>query len=72
MSTEHQQYSIANQSVAIQEYADSHSMEIVRTYVDRGKSGLGVSCRYGLQELLQFAQSGAADFTVLLVYDVSR
>jgi DNA invertase Pin-like site-specific DNA recombinase len=72
MSTEHQQYSIANQSAAIQEYATSHSMEIVRTFADRGKSGLGVTGRHALLELLRVVQSGSADFSVLLVYDVSR
>jgi DNA invertase Pin-like site-specific DNA recombinase len=72
MSTEHQQYSIANQSAAIQEYANAHSIEIVRTYVDRGKSGLGLAGRHGLKELLGTVEAGAADFSVLLVYDVSR
>lgn len=72
MSTEHQQYSIANQSAAIQEYANAHSIEIVRTYVDRGRSGLGLHGRPELQSLLSTATSGAADFDLLLVYDVSR
>ena len=72
MSTEHQQYSIANQSAAIQEYANTHSIEIVRTFVDRGKSGLTLAGRVGLKELLRIVESGAADFDVLLVYDVSR
>jgi hypothetical protein len=40
MSTEHQQYSIDNQADAISRYAREHNMEIVRTYVDSGKSGL--------------------------------
>lgn len=72
MSTEHQQYSIANQSAVIQEYANAHSIEIVRTYVDRGKSGLKLAGRHGLNDLLQAVASRTADFTVLLVYDVSR
>jgi DNA invertase Pin-like site-specific DNA recombinase len=72
MSTEHQQYSIANQSAAIQEYANKNSIEIVRTYVDRGKSGLALAGRPELQSLLSTVTSGAADFTLLLVYDVSR
>jgi DNA invertase Pin-like site-specific DNA recombinase len=72
MSTEHQQYSIANQAAAIQEYATTNSIEIVRTYVDRGKSGLSLAGRQGLKDLLQTVQSGAADFNFLLVYDVSR
>jgi len=32
MSTEHQQYSLENQSAAIQKYADSHGLEVVLTY----------------------------------------
>lgn len=72
MSTEHQQYSIANQSVVIQQYASQNSIEIVRTYVDRGKSGLAVEGRPGLQSLLTTVISGVADFELLLVYDVSR
>ena len=72
MSTEHQQYSIANQSAAIQEYANAHSIEIVRTFVDRGKSGLALAGRRGLKDLLHTVESGDADFSVLLVYDVSR
>jgi DNA invertase Pin-like site-specific DNA recombinase len=72
MSTEHQQYSIANQSAAIQEYASSHSLDLVTTFVDRGKSGLRLSGRNGLQQLLRSVESGTADFGVLVVYDVSR
>jgi DNA invertase Pin-like site-specific DNA recombinase len=40
MSTEHQQYSLENQSMAIQKYAESHSLEVVRTYSDAARSGL--------------------------------
>jgi DNA invertase Pin-like site-specific DNA recombinase len=72
MSTEHQQYSIANQAAAIQEYANRHSIEITRTYVDRGKSGLTLSGRQSLISLLQTVESGAADFQIVLIYDVSR
>ena len=37
MSTDHQQYSIDNQSLAIDAYAQEHQMEIVRTTVILGK-----------------------------------
>jgi len=37
MSTEHQQYSIENQSMAIQRYAESHGFEVVRTYSDTAR-----------------------------------
>jgi DNA invertase Pin-like site-specific DNA recombinase len=72
MSTDHQQYSVANQSAVIQEYANAHGIEIVRTYVDRGKSGLGLGGRRALMDLLKTVESKQADFSLLLVYDVSR
>src|SRR5215469_15445233 len=72
MSTEHQQYSIANQSAVMQDYAKRKSIEIVRTFVDRGKSGLKLAGRHGLNALLRTAESGKADFSIVLVYDVSR
>lgn len=72
MSTDHQRYSIANQSAAIAVYAAMKSMVIVRSYVDAGKSGLHIKGREGLQELIATVESGAADFRCILVYDVSR
>jgi DNA invertase Pin-like site-specific DNA recombinase len=72
MSTEHQQYSTENQSVAIDEYAKARGMEIVRTYADHGKSGLNLAGRAGLKSLLKDVSSGASDFEAILVYDVSR
>lgn len=72
MSTEHQQYSTENQSDAIRRYAEARGIEIVRTYADHGKSGLTLLGRDGLQALLRDVESGQADFTTILVYDVSR
>jgi DNA invertase Pin-like site-specific DNA recombinase len=72
MSTEHQQYSILNQSAAIALYAAAHNISIVRTFVDEGKSGTTMKGRNGLQELLRVIESGSADFNQVLVYDVSR
>jgi len=72
MSTEHQQYSTENQHAAIQRYADERGLLIVRTFTDAGKSGLGIQGREALQELLRIVNGGAADFTTILVYDVSR
>ena len=40
MSTEHQQYSMENQSNAIRAYADFNGFEVVRTYSDAAKSGV--------------------------------
>src|SRR6266403_295538 len=71
-SPEHQQYSLENQSTAIQRYADSQGFEVVRTYSDAAKSGLVLRHRIGLRQLLQDVVSGSPDYRVILVYDVSR
>jgi DNA invertase Pin-like site-specific DNA recombinase len=72
MSTEHQQYSTDNQSEAIRRYAERRGYEIVKTYADEGKSGLNLGGRQALQQLLDDVEAGRADFTALVVYDVSR
>jgi DNA invertase Pin-like site-specific DNA recombinase len=70
MSTEHQKYSMENQSAAIQEYASQRGFEVTHTYKDAG-SGLELKRRSGLRELLHDAVQGTA-YKVILVYDVSR
>jgi DNA invertase Pin-like site-specific DNA recombinase len=72
MSTDHQQYSTANQSQAIREYAARHGFKIEKTYEDSGKSGLNLDDREALKQLIDDVQRGVADFTIILVYDVSR
>jgi DNA invertase Pin-like site-specific DNA recombinase len=72
MSTEHQKYSTENQGDAIQHYAESRGIEIVRTYADAGKSGLSLDGRDALKQLIDDVQNGRADFKAILVYDVSR
>ncbi|MET4479632.1 recombinase family protein [Bradyrhizobium sp. F1.13.3] len=72
MSTERQQYSIANQMALIASYAAEHRLTIVRAYVDEGISGLRAHNRPGLISLLNDVQSGTADFANILVRDVSR
>jgi DNA invertase Pin-like site-specific DNA recombinase len=72
MSTEHQQYSTENQADKIREYAAQRGIEIVRTYTDAGKSGLRIDGRQALQQLIKDVETGAADFQIILVYDVSR
>ena len=72
MSTEHQQYSTRNQGDKIKEYADRRGIAIVRTYADDGKSGLSIGGRASLQKLIADVESGVADFSIVLVYDVSR
>jgi DNA invertase Pin-like site-specific DNA recombinase len=72
MSTEHQQYSLENQSVAIKTYADAHGFEVVATYSDAARSGIVLKNRSGLRQLLKDTVSGAAQYRAILVYDVSR
>ena len=72
MSTEHQQYSLANQSAAIQNYAEKHGYEILWTYSDEARSGVVLRRRRGLQQLLQDAVAGNQPYRAILVYDVSR
>lgn len=72
MSTDMQQYSILNQTMAISAYADSHSMRIVRAYRDEGKSGLTIENRPGLLSLMRDITHGKPGFSTILVLDVSR
>jgi DNA invertase Pin-like site-specific DNA recombinase len=72
MSTEHQQYSIDNQSAAISVYARTHGMEIVKTYSDAGKSDLKIENRPGLSQMIEDVERGSPGYSVILVYDVSR
>jgi hypothetical protein len=61
MSTDHQRYSIANQSAAIALYAAAHNMGIVRSFVDEGKTGSSVArdCRNYFASLHPERQIGA-------------
>lgn len=72
MSTDHQRYSTENQSAIIRSYAETHSMAVVRTYADEGKSGLNIGGRDALRSLIEDVQSGRAEYQAVLVYDVSR
>lgn len=72
MSTELQKYSTENQSNAIRLYAEERGIEIVRTYADAGKSGLNIEGRGALRQLIEDVQEGNADFTAVIVYDVTR
>ena len=72
MSTEDQQYSIANQEAAIQTYAKSHGYVVASTYADAGKSGIEIKHRQELRRLLSDVVGGRAKYRAILVYDVSR
>ncbi|QDW41895.1 recombinase family protein [Bradyrhizobium sp. KBS0727] len=72
MSTDHQKYSTENQSDAIKQYAEARGIKIVRTYTDAGKSGLKIEGRDALRQLIEDVQAGSINFTLVLVYDISR
>jgi DNA invertase Pin-like site-specific DNA recombinase len=72
MSTEHQHYSFGHQAAAIKEYADRYGFAVVKTYSDAALSGLVLKRRKGLQSLLQDVVTGDAQYSAILVYDVSR
>jgi DNA invertase Pin-like site-specific DNA recombinase len=72
MSTDHQNYSIEHQIIAIRAYAQHRGFSIVETYADPGKSGLTFEKRSALKELVETVQSGLANFKNILVLDVSR
>lgn len=72
MSTAEQTVSPQLQAEFLQHYAAHHGMSIVATYEDRGCSGLVARGRPGLQRLLVDVVSGHSEFSVLLIYDVSR
>ena len=72
MSTDHQKYSTENQSQEIREYALRRGFKIEKTYADSGKSGLNLDGRDALKQLIDDVQSGNAQFSIIIVYDVSR
>ena len=72
MSTEHQGCSTENQPDDIERYARERGFEIVQTYADAGRSGLNIDGRPALQDLLADIEGGNADFSAVLVYDISR
>ena len=72
MSTEHQQYSTSNQRDVIIAYAISRGLEIVKEYSDGGKSGLNIEGREALAQMIRDVEEGKADYSKILVYDVSR
>jgi DNA invertase Pin-like site-specific DNA recombinase len=72
MSTDKQRYSIQNQAAVIAAYAHAHGLQLVRKYIDAGESGLRIKNRGGLQQLIADVTSGQADYSHVLVYDVSR
>lgn len=72
MSTDRQAVSLVNQTATIAAFALEAGYEIVGTYADEGLSGLTLKRRPALQRLLSEVVGGTAEFSAILVYDVSR
>ena len=72
MSTEHQRYSLENQSAAIEKYAENHGFLVIQTYSDAARTGVVFRRREGLQQLIRDVVQRAAAYKAILVYDVSR
>jgi DNA invertase Pin-like site-specific DNA recombinase len=72
MSTDVQNHSISHQLESIHAYAAVNGLVISRVFVDEGRSGLSLVYRPGLQALLAVAVDTARDFSVIVVYNVSR
>ncbi len=72
MSTDPQNYSIHHQRTRMETYATERGIEIVRQYIDEGKSGLRIKGRTGLLQLIEDVQTGQATYGVILVHDVTR
>jgi DNA invertase Pin-like site-specific DNA recombinase len=72
MSTELQKYSTEHQALVIGAYAVQHNISIVRSYIDKARTGISASRRHALKQLLYDIKTGQADYDLVLVYDVSR
>ena len=72
VSTERQEYSLDCQSGLIAAYAVDHGFSVCQTYCDEAKSGLDLSRRTGLSQLLRDVVGGKQIYKAVLVYDVSR
>lgn len=72
MSTENQEFSPDIQRCFIEDYAKQNELELIREYVDEGKSGLTAEQRPQFIAMLSLVKQDLADFSHILVYDVSR
>jgi DNA invertase Pin-like site-specific DNA recombinase len=59
-----------DQIALLQSCADRNGLQIVRHYVDGGVSGLTQGPKQ--KEMLEAARTGTADFSVILMRDISR
>lgn len=72
VSSDQQKHSLAGQAAQIAAFAADQGYVIVASYEDRGRSGLRLKGRTGLQRLLADVLAGSRTFAAVLVQDVSR
>ncbi|HBY9539987.1 TPA: recombinase family protein [Klebsiella aerogenes] len=72
MSTDHQKYSLFNQSEFLRDYADAHGMNIIYTYDDSGKSGVTANRRTSFHRLIDDVSNHHIKIEAVLVFDISR
>ena len=74
MSDPRQECSAEIQEKIIREYARERNIEIVRTYVDEGKSGVIARGRHSFQKMISNVETEKKEFgfQYLFAYDVSR
>jgi len=72
MSTDLQVESPENQKRQMNVYAEKYGIEIVKTYIDRGVSGLTADEREQFQALVGDVEQGRNDFGIVLYLDESR
>ena len=68
-----QENSVEIQQDQVRKFAADNNIEIIREFVDRGKTGLVTEGRDAFQMMLRdYIQTGTYDFDYVLVLDVSR
>jgi len=60
--------SLEFQEKEIQEYAKGHKLQLIKIYIDKGKSGRKIKGRKELEEVLEIMKKG----DILLIYTLSR
>ncbi|VGO16628.1 hypothetical protein PDESU_05219 [Pontiella desulfatans] len=68
-----QENSVEIQQDQVRQFARDHDIEIIREFIDRGKSGLSTEGRDGFNEMIHdYVERGQEAFEIVLVLDVSR
>ena len=68
-----QENSVEIQQDQVRKFANENSIQIIREFADKGKSGLSVEGRHEFNEMIHaYVEGGKEDFQYVLVLDVSR